>query len=128
MRLILGLGFLSWLIPFTVSFFAYPLKSHQAPLFDNLMAVVLTSTAVLLGLMAVRSAKVSGSGAAGIGFTWWGINIACDLMLFTWGPMAMPTATYLKDIGLAYSAYPIILFGLASAAQWAKAGAEKQTA
>src|SRR5688500_14728274 len=94
-RLILGLGFLSWLIPFTVSFFAYPLKSQQPPLFDNLLAAVLTSTAVILGLKAVRSSIVqTPRETAGIGLVWWAINIGCDLLLFTWGPMAMPTLTY----------------------------------
>ena len=37
--------------------------------------------------------------------------------MFSWGPMKMSPAAYLKDIGLAYSAYPIILAGLAAASR-----------
>jgi len=34
------LGFLSWLIPFAISFFVFPLKKSNAPLFATFMYMV----------------------------------------------------------------------------------------
>jgi hypothetical protein len=112
-KLVLGLGFVSWLVPFAVSVLVFPLKAQETPLFDNIMAAVLTATAVLLGCRLVRIQGIrSPAVGAAVGIAWWAINIGCDLLLFSWGPMKMSPASYLKDIGLAYNAYPIILTGL----------------
>jgi hypothetical protein len=50
--------------------------------------------------------------AVGIGAFWWLCNVGFDLLLFSWGPMKMPVAAYLTDIGLAYNLYPLVLTGL----------------
>jgi CDP-diglyceride synthetase len=45
------LGFLSWMIPFAISFLLFPLKKPNAPLFGTLMGLValLTAAALLVG-------------------------------------------------------------------------------
>jgi hypothetical protein len=109
----LGIAFLSWLVPFAASCVLFPLKGAYAPLFDTLMGAVLTGTGVLLGLKALPwSAPGSLSAALGLGLLWWGVNVGFDLLMFSWGPMKMPVLDYLRDIGLAYVQYPIILAGL----------------
>ena len=120
----LGLGFLSWVVPFAVSVVIFPLKKSHPPLFDVALSVVLTSVAVSLGCAYLRRPGVASlPGAAALGALWMGMNIGLDLLLFTWGPMAMPTLSYLTDIGLSYVVYPIILAGLHSASRRAAAQA-----
>ena len=47
-KLALGLGFLSWLLPFAISFGVFPLKQVNAPLFDTIMSLVVVMAAALL--------------------------------------------------------------------------------
>lgn len=47
-----------------------------------------------------------------IGVLWFIVSIAIDLLLFTWGPMAMTFVDYMKDIGLTYLIYPIVTIGI----------------
>jgi hypothetical protein len=111
----LGLGFVSWLVPFVVSVAIFPLKTSHPPLFDIALSAVLTTTAVALGCAYLRRPGLHSIGSAVLlGSLWMGINIGLDLLLFTWGPMAMPPLSYLTDIGLSYVVYPIILAGLYS--------------
>ena len=42
------LGFLSWMIPFAISFLLFPLKKPNAPLFGTLMGLVVLLTAAAL--------------------------------------------------------------------------------
>ena len=42
------LGFLSWTIPFVISFLLFPLKKPNAPLFGTLMGLVVLLTAAAL--------------------------------------------------------------------------------
>lgn len=114
----LGFGFLSWLIPFAASVLIFPLKRTNTPLFDNLMAIVLAGTVVLLGLRCLRSGTAKSLPAAlGLGLLWCVMNVGLDLLLFSWGPMQMSPGAYFADIGLAYLVHPIILGGLWLAAR-----------
>jgi hypothetical protein len=109
----LGLGFLSWLAPFAVSVVIFPLKTSHPPLFDVVLSAVLTTMAATLGCAYLRRPGLgSFPAAAALGGLWMAVNIGLDLLLFTWGPMAMPPVKYLTDIGLSYVVYPIILGGL----------------
>ena len=114
----LALGFISWLAPFVVSVMVFPLKASHPPLFDVVLSVVLTATVVGLGCAYLRRPGLASLGtAAAVGGLWMAMNIGLDLLLFTWGPMAMPALTYLTDIGLSYLVHPIILGGLHLAAR-----------
>ena len=105
-------GFLTWLIPFVISFFIFPLKSSHRPLFESIMAVVVTSSAVLFAVLYFRK-LTSGFLRQGvlIGIIWFVVNILIDLMLFMEGPMKMSFADYMMDIGLTYLIIPAVTIG-----------------
>jgi len=106
-------GFFTWLIPFVVSFFIFPLRTSQRPLFESIMAVVVTICAVLFAVRYFRKVKASflQEGVL-IGVVWFLVNIVLDLLLFMEGPMKMSFADYMADIGLTYLIIPAVTFGL----------------
>ena len=116
-RGVVGLGVVAWLVPFVVAFLAFPFRESARPLFESIMAVAVTSTAVLLGLAYLRRLR-SGFIRAGllIGLIWFVMCVLIDapLMLFG-GPMKMTFGEYLADIGLTYVSIPVVTLGLAAA-------------
>jgi hypothetical protein len=106
-------GFLTWLIPFIVAFLIFQLKSSYRPLFESIMAVVVTASAVLFAILYFRK-LISGFLREGIltGVIWFIINIILDLMLFMEGPMKMSFSDYMMDIGLTYLIIPVVTTGL----------------
>ena len=116
-RRALGFGVLAWLIPFVVAFAAFPFRESARPLFESIMAVTVTATAVVLGLAYLKRSK-SASVRDGLllGLVWFAICVTIDapLMLFG-GPMKMSFGAYMADIGLTYAAIPIVTCGLAAA-------------
>lgn len=105
-------GFLIWLIPFLVSVLIFPLHQTQRPLFESIMPIVIVACVVfftVLYFLGVTSGfQMEG---ARLGVAWLAISIFIDLLLFMEGPMKMPLADYLKDIGLTYLMIPIITIG-----------------
>ena len=116
-RRILGLGLVAWLAPFVVAFLAFPFRESARPLFESIMAVAVTVTAVLLGLVHLRRLR-SGFVREGllIGLVWFAVCLLIDapLMLFG-GPMKMTFGAYMADIGLTYVSIPVVTVGLAAA-------------
>ena len=110
---LVGFGILTWLIPFVVSVFIVQLHETQRPLFESIMAVVVTLSAVAFGNLYLRKVE-SGFLQQGIviGVTWLVINILIDLPLFSAGPMAMPLGDYISDIGITYLIIPVVTVGL----------------
>jgi hypothetical protein len=103
------LGFLSWLIPFALSF-AFFDESGQLlisqPLFKSLMAVAGGGFAALLLVLAFRRLKPSVWTGLALGLTWLALNLALDIAILV--PLTkMPIVTYLYDIGLRYLLIPI---------------------
>ena len=81
------------------------------------MAVTVTATAVILGLVYLR--RFDGAGAREglvLGLIWFVMCVLIDapLMLFG-GPMKMSFGAYMADIGLTYAAIPIVTWGLGAA-------------
>ncbi len=113
----LGLGVLAWLGPFVVAILAFPFRETARPLFESIMAVAVTATAVVLGLDYVR--RLEGSSVregALLGMTWFAICILIDApLMLLGGPMKMTFGTYMADIGLTYASIPIVTLGLAAA-------------
>jgi hypothetical protein len=101
------LGFLSWLIPFVISFAAFPLKRSNAPLFSTVMYLVVLVTAGALLTWYFRKRVVRDGEAAMVGAVWLGINLACDYPMFAFGPMKMTPLAYYSEIGLVYLTYPV---------------------
>ena len=112
-----GLGVCVWLVPFVVAFLAFSFREAARPLFESIMSVTVTSTAVLLGLVYLRHLQ-SGFVREGllIGLTWFAMSVLIDapLMLFG-GPMKMTFGQYIADIGLSYLSIPVVTLGLAAA-------------
>jgi uncharacterized membrane protein YvlD (DUF360 family) len=100
-------GLLSWVIPFVVSFGAFPLKKSNAPLFSTLMYLVVLATAGTLIKLYFRKRAVSVREAALVGAVWLAINLVCDYPMFAYGPMKMTALGYYSEIGLVYLTYPV---------------------
>ena len=113
----MGLGFLSWLAPFALSFLAFPLKKANPSLFEGLMAVVLCVAAVVLQDAYFRTSAPRLAEAAPLGFLWAAVNLVCDYPMFAYGPMKMTAAQYYTQIGVDYAIYPAILIFVAWGAE-----------
>ena len=93
-------GFLVWLIPFIFGFLLFPIHESDRILFESIMPVVVTISAVLFTFLYLKKQK-SNYFKEGIllGITWFIINIAIDLLLFMWGPMKMKRIEYWQRYG-----------------------------
>ena len=107
------LGFLTWFIPFLISFALFPVKKSNAPLFSTLMSLLLLFTTAALLKVYFRHRTVSTIEAALVGMIWLMMNLAFDYPMFSRGPMQMAASAYYSEIGLAYLAIPIFAFGAA---------------
>lgn len=120
-----GLGVLAWLVPFIVGVLAYPLHEPARPLFESIMAVTVTATAVVLGLVYLRG--VGGARvreALLVGILWFAICVLIDAPLFLFGgPMKMSVGAYFADIGLTYVGIPVVTWGLGVACSAGRATA-----
>ena len=108
------LGFLTWLLPFAVSFLVFPLRASQRPFFETIMAVVVAVTAVFFTVLYLRQVKAGflKEGAL-VGVAWFVINIVIDLPLFLLeSPMQMSFTDYMMDVGLTYLIYPVVGIGV----------------
>ena len=105
-------GFLTWLIPLVVSILIFPIRVSQRPLFESIMAVVVTASAVFFSILYFRRIRAGFlKEGAFIGAAWFTINIILDLLLFMEGPMKMSFADYMMDIGLTYLIIPTVSLG-----------------
>ncbi|HEY4612265.1 MAG TPA: hypothetical protein VII11_04725 [Bacteroidota bacterium] len=105
-------GFLIWLIPFAVAVVIFPLRENDRPLFESIMPVAVTIAAVIFSVLYYRKVE-SGFVREGIllGIVWYLISVGIDLLMFSWGPMAMTFIDYMKDIGLTYLIIPTVTIG-----------------
>jgi len=105
-------GFLVWLVPFVISFLMFPLKSSNRVLWESIMPVVISISAVLFSVLYFRRLQANFlKEAVLVGIIWLAISIILDLCLFMKGPMKMSLAEYIMDIGLTYLMIPIISIG-----------------
>jgi hypothetical protein len=110
----LGLGFLSWLLPFLFAFPLFPLKQANQPLFDTVMSLAVIAAAALLGKRYFRGVDRPAIGEAlMLGVVWLAINLVCDYPMFSYGPMKMSMAQYYSEIGAGYLLYPAFFAGAA---------------
>ena len=109
----LGLGFLSWLAPFAISFAAFPVKRSSPALFDTLMALVLVACSALLAARYFRTVPLTVRAATAVGILWMAMNLLLDWPMFSHGPMQMRPFEYMADIGAAYLIYPSFMVSAA---------------
>jgi uncharacterized membrane protein YpjA len=113
-------GFLTWLIPFAVSFVVFPFKASNRGLFETVMAVTVTAVAVIFASLYLNKVP-RGFTRAGvlIGVAWFFVNIVIDLLLFLPpSPMQMSFPDYMTDIGFTYLIYPIVSIGCGYLLDW----------
>lgn len=111
----LTLGVFVWLIPFVVAFLIYPLHGSNRPLFESVMAVTVTATAVVMGLRYVRGGAPPAEALA-LGLVWLMVCVLIDApLMLLGGPMQMTVGEYLGDIGVTYLAIPVVTWGLGAA-------------
>lgn len=104
------LGFLSWLLPFAVSFIAFPLKKSNPPLFISLMGLTVLAMGGALLTRCFRDRPVSVREAVLVGALWFFMNLVFDYPMFAYGPMQMTAPAYYSEIGLAYITFPALAF------------------
>ena len=104
-------GFLLWLIPFITSIVIFPLKKTDPAFFQSFLGVLSITLAVILTVFYFR--KTQGNLREGIflGLTFSVISWFFDFLFFIWGPIKMPLAAYIKEIGIGYLLYLVIAIG-----------------
>lgn len=105
------LGFLSWLIPFAISFFCYKPGGElilEYSTFKSLMIVsgTISGSFLLYQFFKAVNSNVVFNGVI-VGLSWFAINIILDSIILI--PMMKVTfATYFMSIGLGYVSIPAI--------------------
>lgn len=118
----LGLGVLSWLVPFAASVLFFD-RSGQLmiaePLFKSIMIVLFGGLGVALLVLAFRKIPTTAMTGLGLGSLWLVINLVLDLAVLL--PLSGMTIThYVQDIGLRYLLMPVIALGMGLAANAAR--------
>ncbi|MCK9393806.1 MAG: hypothetical protein WCX30_03550 [Candidatus Paceibacterota bacterium] len=113
---IIWFGFLTWLIPFIVSFFFVDnTGNYLIP--ETFFKTIMIVTGGLVGtfLMAKYFIKIKGDylkEGVIIGLSWLAINLCIDLIFVGSGFFKMSFLNYLTDIGLRYLIIPIYSIGI----------------
>jgi hypothetical protein len=104
-------GFLLWLVPFLLSVVIFPLKKTDPAFFQSSLGVISITLAVILTVFYFR--KTQGNLKEGIflGLIFAFVSWFFDFFFFIWGPIKMPLAAYIKEIGIGYLLYLIIATG-----------------
>jgi hypothetical protein len=113
LKFALALGFLLWLVPFILSLAISPIHTSDRVFFETIMPVAITLAVVALSYLYFNGVKGEylKEGII-VGIIWPAISLIFDLLMFSWGPLAMSFTDYMKDIGLAYLIYPIVTIGI----------------
>ena len=106
-------GFLTWLVPFAISFLVFPLRASNRAFFETIMAVVVAAVATIFAALYLRRVNTGWLRASiVIGVAWFLINLVFDLFLFLPpSPMQMALPDYMMDIGLTYLIFPMVSIG-----------------
>ncbi|MBU2214197.1 hypothetical protein KKC44_06685 [Patescibacteria group bacterium] len=114
-------GFITWLIPFAVAFWIFPLRESQRALFESIIPVVISISVVIFAIIYLKKLekKYLREGLI-LGFLWLAVSMVIDLFMFMWGPMKMSISDYMEDVGLTYLMIPVITTGLAYLLKTAK--------
>ena len=102
-------GIIIWAFVSIISLVISPLHSSERPLFVSIMPVALVLAVTVASIKYFQNSKKKNLMVGlYLGLIWLGISLGLDLLLFSWGPMRMTVADYLKDIGAIYSLIPIL--------------------
>jgi hypothetical protein len=104
-------GFLLWLIPFLASVVIFPLKKTDSAFFQSLLGVTSIIVVVILSVHYFRKTQRNLKEGIFLGLIFLFVSWFFDFFFFIWGPIKMPLASYIKEIGIGYLIYPIITTG-----------------
>ncbi len=109
-------GFLTWLIPFLVSFFFVGQGGElwiDETYFKSIMVVVgaLVGVFFLVNYFHGVTTNHINEGLK-VGLVWFAINIGLDLVLVLVGFFPYTITRYITDIGIRYLAIPIYAYGI----------------
>jgi len=113
----IGYGILVWVTPFIISFLIFPIHDSNRPLFESIMAVTVSITAVMFGLFYLKQVteNMVREGIQ-LGLLWLIVAVLIDTpLMLIGGPMKMSFWAYIADIGVTYFCIPVITWGLSVA-------------
>ena len=106
-------GLAVWAIPFVAAIIIFPLRENERPLFESIMPVAVALAVVIFAVLYLKNLEINFlSEGIWLGILWMIMSIAIDMLLFSWGPMKMSFADYMKDIGITYLMMPVITAGM----------------
>ena len=110
----IGIGCLVWLVPFILAFMVFPIHTANRPLFESIMAVAVTGSAVGFGIWYLNNVtKEFVKEAVKLGILWFFICVLIDApLMLLGGPMKMSLGQYVADIGVTYLCIPVVTWGL----------------
>lgn len=111
----LWLGFLSWLIPFAISFLCYKPDGELVMEYSTFKSIMIVSGTISGSFLLYQYFKAVSThfvfNGLLIGLSWFGINILLDIIILI--PMMKVTFTdYFMSIGLGYISIPAISIGM----------------
>ena len=110
----IGIGCLVWLVPFVVAFMIFPIHDSNRPLFESIMAVAVTGSAVGFGIWYLKNISRNViKESINLGILWLLISVLIDApLMLLGGPMKMGLGQYFGDIGVTYLCIPVVTWGL----------------
>lgn len=118
------LGFVSWILPFTVSFLFVDRTGQfiiPQPLFKSLMVVVFGGLGTVLLVVAFKRVTPNAKSGLVLGCYWLAINLVLDFAILV--PLVkMSVTNYVFDIGLRYLLIPFISTAIGIVAHRAQSG------
>ena len=116
----IGFGFLVWLVPFVVAVVVFGLHEFSRPLFESIMAVTVTATAVGFGLLYMKHVEEAHvKEAIRLGVLWFAVAIAIDSpFMLLGGPIQMTLGQYMADIGVTYLSIPVVTWCIGVVRFW----------
>ena len=109
-----GIGCLVWFVPFVIAFIIFPFHDSNRPLFESIMAVAVTGSAVVFGIWYLKNVSEQVvKEAVTLGILWFFISVLIDApLMLLGGPMKMAFGQYFADIGVTYLCIPVVTWGL----------------
>ncbi len=102
-----------WAFVFVTAMIAFPLHVLERPLFESIMPVALTLATVIASVKYFQTAqKKTVMVGFCLGLIWFAVSVLLDTLMFSWGPMKMTLADYIKDIAVTYLIIIVIPTGI----------------
>jgi hypothetical protein len=106
-------GFLIWLTTFIGAVFIFKLHDSDRVFFETLISIIFSIVVIVYTTYYFRKVQSDFvKEGIKIGIIWSLVNLAIDIPMFSFGPMARPLWDYFKDIGFIYIIIPFITISI----------------